>query len=208
MRIEKVKAGEVIAKRQDKVMEWFLIQEGTVIQKFEAAEMELNKNSMIGILENDRFICDYVAREECVLIVIECKNARDLQNILAEHSNFRAVFLRAALEQRHKTLCLYAELLKKSNLLHDRAQKYYEDYNALCEEMLMQEIASLKKLVSQKEKDADTINRLISNTERLMHELSDARTEISRLVSVNSSLVEQISVLKEHRYGSPSQRNR
>ena len=53
MRIEKVKAGEVIAKRQDKVMEWFLIQEGTVIQKFEAAEMELNKNSMIGILEND-----------------------------------------------------------------------------------------------------------------------------------------------------------
>ena len=119
-------------------MEWFLIQEGTVIQKFEAAEMELNKNSMIGILENDRFICDYVAREECVLIVIECKNARDLQNILAEHSNFRAVFLRAALEQRHKTLCLYAELLKKSNLLHDRAQKYYEDYNALCEEMLMQ----------------------------------------------------------------------
>ena len=97
MRIEKVKAGEVIAKRQDKVMEWFLIQEGTVIQKFEAAEMELNKNSMIGILENDRFICDYVAKEESVLIVIECKNARDLQNILAEHSNFRAVFLRAAL---------------------------------------------------------------------------------------------------------------
>lgn len=38
------------------------------------------------------------------------------------------------------------------------------------EEMLMQEIASLKRLVSQKEKDTDTINRLISNTERLMHE--------------------------------------
>ena len=76
------------------------------------------------------------------------------------------------------------------------------------EEMLMQEIASLKKLVSQKEKDTDTINRLISNTERLMHELSDARAEISRLVSVNSSLVEQISALKKNRYGIPSQRNR
>ena len=76
------------------------------------------------------------------------------------------------------------------------------------EEMLMQEIASLKRLVSQKEKDTDTINRLLSNTERLMHELSDARTEISRLVSVNSSLVEQISVLKKKRYGIPSQRNR
>lgn len=76
------------------------------------------------------------------------------------------------------------------------------------EEMLMQEIASLKWLVSQKEKDTDTINRLLANIERLMHELSEARTEISRLVSVNSSLVEQISVLKKHRYGSPSQRNR
>ena len=76
------------------------------------------------------------------------------------------------------------------------------------EEMLVQEIASLKKLVSQKEKDTDTINRLISNIERLMHELSDARAETSRLVSVNSSLVKQISVLKKHRYGSPSQRNR
>lgn len=59
------------------------------------------------------------------------------------------------------------------------------------EEMLMQEIASLKGLVSQKEKDADTINRLLANIERLMHELSEARAEISRLVSVNSSLVEQ-----------------
>ena len=76
------------------------------------------------------------------------------------------------------------------------------------EEMLMQEIASQKRLVSQKEKDTDTINRHLSNTERLMHELFDARTEISRLVSVNSSLVEQISVLQKHRYGSSSQRNK
>ena len=74
------------------------------------------------------------------------------------------------------------------------------------EEMLMQEIASQKRLVSQK--DTATINRLLSNTERLMHELSEARAEISRLVSVNSSLVEQISVLKKNRYGIPSQRNR
>lgn len=80
--------------------------------------------------------------------------------------------------------------------------------NGGCPEEDKQEIASLKRLVSQKEKDADTINRLISNTERLMHDLSEARAEISRLVSVNSSLVERISVLKKNRYGIPSQRNR
>ena len=76
------------------------------------------------------------------------------------------------------------------------------------EEMLMQEIASMKEVVSQKEKETDTVSRLLANIERLMHELSEARAEISRLVSVNSSLAEQISVLKKHRYGSPSQRNR
>ena len=76
------------------------------------------------------------------------------------------------------------------------------------EEMLMQEIASQKRLVSQKEKDTDTINRLLSNIERLMQELSEARMEINRLASANASLTEQISVLKKHRYGSPSQRNK
>ena len=58
------------------------------------------------------------------------------------------------------------------------------------EEMLMQEIASLKRLVSQKEKDTDTINRLLSNIERLMQELSEARMEINRLASANASLTE------------------
>ena len=71
------------------------------------------------------------------------------------------------------------------------------------EEMLMQEIASQKRLVSQKEKDTDTINRLLSNIERLMHELSEARAEISRLVSVNSSLLEQIRVIKKTVTGFP-----
>ena len=76
------------------------------------------------------------------------------------------------------------------------------------EEMLMQEIASQKRLVSQKEKDTDTINRLLSDIERLMEELSEARMGINRLASANASLTEQISVLKKHRNGSPSQRNR
>lgn len=66
----------------------------------------------------------------------------------------------------------------------------------------------LKEARKQIEKKHESESRLLSNIERLMHELSEARAEISRLVSVNSSLVKQISVLKKHRYGSPSQRNR
>jgi len=36
------------------------------------------------------------------------------------------------------------------------------------EEMLMKEISPLRDIVSQKEKDAETISRLLANIERLM----------------------------------------
>lgn len=78
------------------------------------------------------------------------------------------------------------------------------DLKTLLEEMRL----DLKESREQIEKKNESESRLLSNIECLMHELSDARAEISHLVSVNSSLVEQISVLKKHRYGSPSQRNR
>lgn len=139
MRIQKVKAGQLVAKRKEKVMEWYLIQEGKVLQNFGLASIELSNNSMIGILEDEWFICDYVAKEDTTLIVIECKNASDLQKILAEHENFRMLFLRAALEQKHKTLGLYAKLQQKCNILHSGIQKYYDEYVALCAELLMEE---------------------------------------------------------------------
>ena len=113
MRVWKVQKGELIAKRQDKVMEWYLIQEGSVGQLFAFEEITLGRNSMIGILENEWFMCDYVAKEDTTLIVIQCKNADDLQTILSEHENFRVVFLRAALEQKYKSLNLYTDLQKR-----------------------------------------------------------------------------------------------
>ena len=74
---------------------------------------------------------------------------------------------------------------------------------------LLEEVRfDLKEARKQIEKKHESESRLLSNIERLMHELSEARAEINRLVSVNSSLVQQISVLKKHRCGSPSQRNR
>lgn len=139
MKVWKVKKGELIAKRQDKVMEWYLIQEGSVGQLFAFAEIVLSRNSMIGILENEWFICDYVAKEDTTLIVIPCKNAYDLQVILSEHENFRAVFLRAALEQKYQSLNLYIELQEKATLLHAFAESAYNDYKIMCQELFAEE---------------------------------------------------------------------
>ena len=41
MNVMKLKAGELVAKRQEKVMEWYLIQEGSVVQKFGFSEITL-----------------------------------------------------------------------------------------------------------------------------------------------------------------------
>ena len=113
MNVLKVKKGETLAKKQDKVMEWYLIQEGSVIRQFAFAEIIMHRNAIVGILENEWFACDYVANEDTTLIVIPCKNAQDLRKILSEHENFRPIFLRTAVEQRHQALCLYASLQKK-----------------------------------------------------------------------------------------------
>jgi hypothetical protein len=139
MKVWKVKQGEVIAKCGDKVMEWYLIQEGSVAQKFAFAEIVLERNAMVGILADEWFLCDYVAREDTTLIVVPCKDAYDLEKILTEHGDYRAVFLRAALEQKYKALRLYTDLQEKSTLLHTFAESAYNDYKAMCQEFFVEE---------------------------------------------------------------------
>ena len=55
MNVLKVKKGETLARKQDKVMEWYLIQEGSVIRQFAFAEIIMHRNAIVGILENEWF---------------------------------------------------------------------------------------------------------------------------------------------------------
>lgn len=61
----------------------------------------------------------------------------------------------------------------------------------------------LKEARRQMEKKDESESRMLSNIERLMQELSEARLEINRLASANTSFTEQISVLKKHRTEVP-----
>lgn len=120
-------------------MEWYLIQVGSVTRHYNYAEITMGANSIIGILENGWFSCDYIASEDTTLIVIPCKNAEDLRTLLKAQANFRPIFLRTALEQRHQALCLYASLKQKATLLHTTAQNSYNDYKALCSQFMIPE---------------------------------------------------------------------
>lgn len=76
MEVLKVQKGQIVAKKNDKVKEWYFIQEGSVIQKYAFVELELKQNGIVGILENDRFLCDYIAAEDSALAVFHVNRRR------------------------------------------------------------------------------------------------------------------------------------
>lgn len=139
MQVMKVSKGDYVARRQNKVMEWLLIQEGSVVEKFGFAEIVLQKNAMIGLLESEWFFCDYIAREDTTLIRFPCTNSEDLQKILEENEKYRLLFLHTAIEQRQQALVLYQQLLKKCHVLFNFAGEAYENYKQICEELFVQE---------------------------------------------------------------------
>lgn len=79
-----------------------------------------------------------------------------------------------------------------------------EEQTKLLEEMCLE----LKEARKQNEKKNESESRLLSNIERLIQELSDLRTENTRLTDLNKVLLEEIQVLKKHRYGSTFQKNK
>lgn len=141
MEILKVKANQLIAKKRDKVREWYLVQEGTVIQKFDFAEVALGKNAIIGILASDSFPCDYIAQTDVTLAVFKCENYEDLKRILANQEKLRSIFLKTALEQRHQMFCLYAELQMKTRQFHSFVESIYHEYQNLCNQLKVDELS-------------------------------------------------------------------
>lgn len=139
MEILKVQKNQFIARKKDIVKEWYLIQEGSVTQQFAFSEVKLGKNAIIGILETERFICDYVAAEDTVLAVFPCEGAEDLKRLLSAQEKIRSIFLRAAIEQRHQMLALYSDLYKKTRQFHVFSETLYNDYKVLTNKYQIEE---------------------------------------------------------------------
>ncbi len=144
MELVKFQRGQIIAKRNDMVQHWYLVQEGTVTQKFESSEVTLEKNSLIGILEKDMYLCDYIATEDTVLAEFTCDGAEDLKNLLNGQAKIRSIFLRAAVEQRQQMLKVYAELDSKARQFHMFAETVFNDYKTLCLKYKVEQLSFLR----------------------------------------------------------------
>ncbi len=167
MEIIKVQKDQVIARKNGKVKYWYLIQEGSVIQKLGISELKLEKNAIIGILERDIFLCEYMAGEDTVLAAFSCENVDDLKNVLMGQEKIRHVFLRAAIEQRHQLLTLYSELYNKARQYHMFVGTVYNDYKTFCskykvEEETFYEMEHFKPLVMQHRAEAWEVDNSVS----------------------------------------------
>lgn len=61
----KVQKNQIIAKQKEKVKAWYLILEGSVVQRNSYARIVLNKESVIGVSEKTGFVRLYCERRFC-----------------------------------------------------------------------------------------------------------------------------------------------
>lgn len=128
----KVQKNQVIAKQKDKVRKWYMILEGTVIQRNSYARVVLGKDAVIGISESDRYLCNYIAATDTVLAAFPFESADDLTAAIHGQASMRSTLLRAALNQRQMLLKTYAGFQNLVRQFHSFVENTYNDYTSLC----------------------------------------------------------------------------
>ena len=89
----RVQKNQIIAKQKEKVKKWYIIVEGAVIQRNSYARVVLGKDSVIGISESDRYICDYIAGADCVLAAFPYEAPDDLKAAIHGQASMRNTLL-------------------------------------------------------------------------------------------------------------------
>lgn len=135
----KVQKNQVIAKQKEKVKKWYIVQEGTVIQRNSYAKIVLGKGAVIGISENDRYLCDYIAAADSVLAVFPYDSPDDLGAAIHGQASMRSTLLGAALNQRQMLLNTYAGFQKLVRQFHSFVENQYSDYSNFCAQYHLEE---------------------------------------------------------------------
>lgn len=128
----RVQKNQVIAREKEKVKRWYIIREGSVVQRNSYARVVLGKDAVIGISESDRYLCDYIAVQDTVLAVFHYDSAEDVRNIIQGQESMRGVLLRASLNQRQMLLKTYAAFSNLVRQFHSFVETQYNDYTMLC----------------------------------------------------------------------------
>lgn len=171
----KVQKNQIIAKQKDKVKKWYIVVEGSVVQRNSYARILLGKDSVIGISENDRYLCDYIAVTDAVLAVFPFESADDLVAAIHGQASMRSTLLRAALNQRQMLLKTYAGFRNLVRQFHSFVENEYNDYTSFCtkyhlEEQNFSRIESFKPLEMVHRAENWEVNNSASLTQGYLEE--------------------------------------
>lgn len=128
----KVQKNQVIAKQKEKVKKWYIVLEGAVIQRNSYARVVLGKDSVIGISESDRYLCDYIAGADSVLASFPYESPDDLKAAMQGQASIRGTLLRAAVNQRQMLLKTYAGFQNLVRQFHSFVENEYSEYTTFC----------------------------------------------------------------------------
>lgn len=135
----KVLKNQVIAKQKELVRKWYIILEGTVIQRNLFAKVVLGKDAVIGVSEGDRYLCDYIAATDAVLAVFPYNTSDDIKKVICGQASMRSILLCAALNQRQLLLKTYAGFHKLVRQFHSFVENEYNSYEMICTKYGMEE---------------------------------------------------------------------
>lgn len=132
MEIVKFQKNQTIAKQKDKIRVWYIVLEGTVIQKNGYARVTLEKDAIIGISVGERYLCDYIAGCDCTLAAYPFETPDDLSSIIKGQESMRQRLIRSALNQRQMLLKTYASYHTLVYQFHFYAENLYNEYTNFC----------------------------------------------------------------------------
>ncbi len=135
MEVIKIKKGETFIERRKRVKEWYIVQEGSARMKYGFISVSLGENAIVGILERDWFLCDYVAETDLTLIVFPYRGVEDLSTFLSTNSKIRRMFIRSAIMQRHGILGVYSQLHQQIRKVHSFVDTTSNEFPLWCQSL-------------------------------------------------------------------------
>lgn len=206
------KKGEHIIHNGDKVTEIMIVLKGSVIMKSEGNEMLLESGSVIGLMEcaYGKFFCDYVAKEDTLLVTYAYEKREDLEQIFEEQPQYVYAFLHAELVLSQRLIEKYVKEMDRCRELYLFLVKGYREYQFLSKKYSFEPLALSAQNVEPidvpiviKSWEIEYVEALMNQSQKTMTQFYGTNImlsigEIFKLSQLMGSLVRNLITIDEY----------
>lgn len=142
MAVIELKAAQKFIRRGDKVKEVYIIVKGAVRQVTRNDEFVLENGCIIGMMESGigAFLCDYVAKEDTVLVSYPYRKSEDYKAIFQAQPQYAYAFVHAAIIQCQNLLNRYIKVNQNTRNFYLFTMEKYQEYQDICQELNIEQL--------------------------------------------------------------------